>query len=135
MENVHVAADEGDGDVTFLRTVREGPTDRSYGIHVAELAGVPDPVVDRSREVLDRLREDEAIEVQGSDDGGTTQVVFDLDSGRMVAESSGNAADADTLDPATEAVLDDLREIDVSETLPVELMATVQEWQARLDDG
>jgi len=135
VENVHVAADEGDGDVTFLRTVREGPTDRSYGIHVAELAGVPDPVVDRSREVLDRLREDEAIEVQGSDDGGTTQVVFDLDSGRMVAESSGNAADADTLDPATEAVLDDLREIDVSETLPVELMATVQEWQARLDDG
>ncbi|PSP55054.1 DNA mismatch repair protein MutS, partial [Halobacteriales archaeon QH_7_68_42] len=64
--NVHVAADESDGEVTFLRTVREGPTDRSYGIHVADLAGVPDPVVDRSEEVLERLREEKAIEARGS---------------------------------------------------------------------
>ncbi|WP_323674495.1 DNA mismatch repair protein MutS [Halorubellus sp. PRR65] len=91
--NVHVAADERDGDVTFLRTVREGPTDRSYGVHVADLAGVPGPVVDRSREVLDRLREDEAIEARGSDGadagGGTQQVVFDLDDARLRASDDG----------------------------------------------
>ena len=52
VHNVHVSADERDGDVTFLRTVREGPTDRSFGIHVAELAGVPDPVVSRANDVL-----------------------------------------------------------------------------------
>ncbi len=56
-----------DGDVTFLRTVRDGPTDRSYGVHVADLAGVPEPVVDRSQAVLDRLRDDKAIEVRGSE--------------------------------------------------------------------
>jgi len=39
--NVHVAAEERDGEVTFLRTVRDGATDRSYGVHVADLAGVP----------------------------------------------------------------------------------------------
>jgi DNA mismatch repair protein MutS len=81
--NVHVAADERDGDVTFLRTVREGPTDRSYGVHVADLAGVPEPVVERSREVLDRLREDEAIEARGSRGGDTQQVVFDLETGEF----------------------------------------------------
>jgi DNA mismatch repair protein MutS len=85
--NVHVAADERDGDVTFLRTVREGPTDRSYGVHVADLAGVPAPVVERSREVLDRLRDDEAIEARGAGGAGdgTRQVVFDLESGELRA--------------------------------------------------
>ena len=109
--NVHVAADERDGDVTFLRTVREGPTDRSYGVHVADLAGVPGPVVDRSREVLDRLREDEAIEARGSDGGpggGTQQVVFDLESGSLRASDDGSgSASADGGATAVDATSDD----------------------------
>ncbi|MGB9957471.1 DNA mismatch repair protein MutS [Haloferax prahovense] len=85
--NVHVAADERDGDVTFLRTVVDGPTDRSYGIHVADLAGVPRPVVDRAADVLDRLREEKAIEAKGSGTSEPVQAVFDVGSGQMkVAE-------------------------------------------------
>jgi len=93
VRNVHVAVDgdpdsDRDGEeVTFLRTVREGPADRSYGVHVADLAGVPEPVVDRSREVLDRLRNDEAIDVRGGG-SGTTQAVFDLSSGQFVDGAS-----------------------------------------------
>ncbi|WP_336001089.1 DNA mismatch repair protein MutS [Halorientalis halophila] len=151
VENVHVAADEADGDVTFLRTVRDGATDRSYGIHVADLAGVPEPVVDRSRDVLDRLRADEAIEIKGSGTGGgTKQAVFDLDSGEFVSsgqkagqqevKADGSSARVDErpagpdLDPEMEAVLDELQDLDVSEVPPVELMARVQEWQQRLDE-
>jgi DNA mismatch repair protein MutS len=171
--NVHVAAEERDGDVTFLRTVREGAADRSYGIHVAELAGVPGPVVSRARTVLEKLETEEAIDVVASggggedegagghghgDDGngtGTTQVVFDLSSGqfRGAASADGGAqavrsvdgggdgeGDEDEAegesapDPETEAVLDELRGVDVDETPPVELMARVQRWQARLDE-
>ncbi|MFC7195874.1 DNA mismatch repair protein MutS [Halosimplex aquaticum] len=155
VENVHVAADESDGDVTFLRTVRDGPTNRSYGIHVADLAGVPEPVVDRSRDVLNRLREEKAIEVQGSersDGSDTEQVVFDLGSGELVTEGAGStqqqvatdgsqieapASDSDgrPLDPETEAVLDELGDIDVNETPPVELMAKVQNWQEQLGES
>ncbi|WP_436923587.1 DNA mismatch repair protein MutS [Halosimplex amylolyticum] len=155
VENVHVAADESDGDVTFLRTVRDGPTNRSYGIHVADLAGVPEPVVDRSRDVLTRLREEKAIEVQGSDrgDGGETeQVVFDLGSGELVTEGTNstqqqvatdgsqtaapaNDSDGRSLDSETEAILDELDDIDVNETPPVELMAKVQNWQEQLEDS
>jgi len=113
VENVHVAVDgeprsaEGDGDVTFLRTVRDGPTDRSYGVHVADLAGVPEPVVGRSQEVLDRLRDDKAIEIRGSerDDGGTTQAVFDLDSGQFrdgTAGSAGTSVDSGAEPMATD---------------------------------
>ena len=87
--NVHVAADERDGDVTFLRTVRDGPTDRSYGIHVADLAGVPDPVVDRSRTVLERLREEQAIEARGGSSDEPVQAVFDLASESMQVASAG----------------------------------------------
>jgi|GEM_PF-3360613 DNA mismatch repair protein MutS len=145
VQNVHVAGDERDGDVTFMRTVRDGPTNRSYGVHVADLAGVPEPVVDRSREVLDRLREDKAIEVRGGDSGGeTTQAVFDLASGQFGGASAdgGSGPDAsdagsaaDPLDPASEAVLEELRDLDVNETPPVELLAKVQGWQDDLDDS
>jgi DNA mismatch repair protein MutS len=171
VENVHVAVDDGQGssasgtssrtvddsgdDVTFLRTIEPGATDRSYGVHVADLAGVPDPVVSRADDVLERLRGDEAIDVRGGggSDDDTHQVVFDLDAGgfRTDATADGGAASADgsgtgpeagdpgepdpdrAPDPAAEAVLAELRELDVDETPPVELMARVAEWQAELD--
>jgi len=147
VENVHVAADESDGEVTFLRTVRDGPTNRSYGIHVADLAGVPDPVVSRSQAVLDRLRDDKAIEVRGGSSGETTQAVFDLSSGQFASgservETDGNpavttedAAAGEAVDAETAAVLDELRNLDVNETPPVELLAKVQQWQGELDAG
>jgi len=206
--NVHVAVDERDGEVTFLRTVRHGPTNRSYGVHVADLAGVPEPVVGRADEVLDRLREEKAIEAKGSRGGatgrgggpgsdgtgdgsgtgeGTKQVVFDLSSGSFAGEGGDGpteaAADAsateegrngasrepasdgdgggeepaerpegaeatgadrpesaeatrtDRLDPGTRAVIEELSDVDVAETAPVELLARVQEWQDRLDES
>ncbi|MFB6072190.1 MAG: DNA mismatch repair protein MutS [Halobacterium sp.] len=155
--NVHVAAEERDGDVTFLRAVREGATDRSYGVHVADLAGVPDPVVERSRDVLDRLRDEQAVEAKGSA-SESVQAVFDLESGEFAEATdgdggrdvggeggrdggndgwrgrSGDGGEDGGLDPDAEAVLAELRDVDVNETPPVELLSMVQEWQSRLDE-
>ena len=178
VENVHVAADERDGDVTFLRTIQDGPTDRSYGIHVAGLAGVPDPVVSRGRRVLQRLRDEKAIEARGGDtgtDGESEQVVFDLSSGSLRRDRSGaadggnatqaggstdaegiasteseqpgdhdsaaanTAADAAVGRPDSEMseeavdVLDKLRDVDVNETPPIELLSMVREWQQQIE--
>ena len=158
VENVHMAADERDGDVTFLWTIADGPADRSYGVHVADLAGVPEPVVDRADDVLERLRADRAIDVRGDTDADEPkQVVFDLGSGSIETRRAGTetgrehrtADDAsgttrrggDTQegnsprDPSIEAVLEELEATDVNETPPIELMAKVQEWQTRLEDG
>jgi len=145
VENVHVAADERDGDVTFLRTVEEGPTDRSYGVHVAELAGVPSPVVTRARDVLERLQSDKAIDVQGSaSSGGSQQVVFDLDSGSLRGATSADGGtqssrepsepDQPALNPEMKAVLDELRQTDVNSTSPIDLMTKVQQWQSQLNE-
>ena len=148
--NVHVAADERDGEVTFLRTVEEGPTDRSYGIHVADLAGVPHPVVERSRGVLSKLRAEKAIEARGSSAGESVQTVFDLGSGSFRGSASADGgqtsedsrrearetpeSEAVTLDPTTDSVLEALRETDLEGTSPVELMGKVEKWQRKLDD-
>ena len=136
--NVHVAADERDGDVTFLRTVRDGPTDRSYGIHVADLAGVPDPVVERSRDVLERLREEKAIEAKGGS-SEPVQTVFDLSSGEFRGPANADGGDAggdgEQLDPEARAVLEDLEAIDVTTTPPVELISEIQALQERLEDA
>lgn len=56
--NCHARVHEAGDDVVFLRKIVEGGTDKSYGIHVAQLAGVPRDVVDRAREILDELEEE-----------------------------------------------------------------------------
>jgi DNA mismatch repair protein MutS len=56
----HVRAREWQGDLVLLHELAEGPADRSYGLAVAKLAGVPAPVVARARAVLDRLEKGRA---------------------------------------------------------------------------
>ncbi len=55
ISNLSLRAKEWNGELVFLHEVASGPADRSYGVHVARLAGVPAPVVARAREVLERL--------------------------------------------------------------------------------
>lgn len=55
IENVHVAVKENEGDITFLYKVEDGPMDKSYGINVARLAGLPDEVLVRANTILTRL--------------------------------------------------------------------------------
>ncbi len=54
VKNLHVAVEETAGEVVFLRRVHEGPADKSYGIEVARLAGLPKQVIERAREILRR---------------------------------------------------------------------------------
>lgn len=55
LKNVHVRAEEYEGNVVFLHQIKEGPADESYGIHVAKLAHLPDVLIDRASELLDQL--------------------------------------------------------------------------------
>ena len=66
-----MAVREWEGDVVFLHSVQEGAADRSYGIHVARLAGLPSPVIARAQEVLDMLN-------SGEQSGALSRLADDL---------------------------------------------------------
>ncbi len=71
VENATVAVKEHDGDVVFLHEVRRGAADRSYGVQVAKLAGLPESVIARARVIL------EALERGEREGGGTRAAVVD----------------------------------------------------------
>jgi len=62
IKNYHVMVKEWKEDVVFLRKIRSGPSDQSYGLHVAKLAGIPSCVIDRAREILFNLEKQELDE-------------------------------------------------------------------------
>lgn len=66
LRNMNIAVREWKGDIVFLRKLIPGPADKSYGIEVARLAGVPQPVVLRAREILASLEEKSQSERGGS---------------------------------------------------------------------
>ena len=65
LKNIHVSAVEENGKVVFLHKIKDGAADKSYGIHVAELAELPVELINRAREILDNLEQnDYSIEVE-----------------------------------------------------------------------
>ncbi len=70
IRNYHVAVREWRDEVIFLRKIVPGPSDQSYGIHVAKLAGIPRGVIDRAREILFNL------EKQELDDSGRPRLAY-----------------------------------------------------------
>lgn len=98
IKNVHVSASEKDGNVTFLHKVVDGAIDKSYGIHVAKLAGMPDGLLKRAKEILDFYESnDKKADEQGM------QCSFDF-------------SEPEVKNP----ILDKLREADVLRMTPIE---------------
>jgi DNA mismatch repair protein MutS len=115
--NATMAVKELEGRVLFLRKVVPGAADRSYGIHVAELAGLPPEVTDRAREVLSNLEKQE-LDVQGAP---------------VLARRQGESAGSGQFllfSAEEELALDKLRAVDVDQMTPVaalSLLATLQD--------
>ena len=106
IKNVHVEAIEKDGNVTFLHKVKDGAVDKSYGIHVAKLAGMPTPLLKRAQEVLDMYEsQDKQITITTG-----TQVSFDFDS-----------------EPEKNEVLERLEEIDPLKCTPMDAINILYE--------
>lgn len=55
LKNIHVGVKENKGDITFLYRIQDGPMNKSYGIHVAKLAHLPDPILKRADNILKEL--------------------------------------------------------------------------------
>jgi DNA mismatch repair protein MutS len=117
--NATMAVREIDGRVVFLRKVVPGAADRSYGIQVAELAGLPREIIARAREVLSNLEKQE-LDVQGAP---------------VLARHAGESAGGGQilLFSSDEAlVLEKLREVDVDRLTPVAALTLLASLQDRL---
>jgi DNA mismatch repair protein MutS len=71
IKNYHVSVKEQQDEVVFLRKIMPGPSDQSYGIHVARLAGIPKAVIERAKEILFNLEKKEL------DDVGLPRIAYD----------------------------------------------------------
>jgi len=63
LRNVHVVAKEDKGNIVFLHKVQSGPTDKSYGIHVAKLAHLPAPLIRRAKSILEELEKNHGYNI------------------------------------------------------------------------
>lgn len=68
LTNVHVEVDEHDGEVVFLHHIKEGKADKSYGVHVAKLAHLPDDIINRANYLLETYEATSALREQSSSD-------------------------------------------------------------------
>ena len=123
VKNLSIAVKEWGDRVVFLRTIIEGGTNRSYGIEVARLAGVPDEVIARAREVLGNLERGELDEV------GMPKI------GRGKAgEERERVGQLDLFAGKKDRVITELRELDVVNVTPLEALGRISEWQKMVKD-
>jgi DNA mismatch repair protein MutS len=119
--NLHVSAREWKDDVVFLRKIEGGGSDRSFGIQVARLAGLPAAVVVRAQEILRNLERTE----------------FDREGRPRIAHSEERPADGGPRQLALfsapdEGVLDELRRADLDRITPLEALGLLAELKKRL---
>ena len=113
VDNATVAVKEWEGEVVFLHEVRKGAADRSYGVQVAQLAGLPAPVIARARVVLEALE-------KGEREGGATQKTLIDDLPLFAASPPPQPAPA-----KTSAVEEKLAEIIPDELSPREALELI----------
>jgi DNA mismatch repair protein MutS len=123
--NAHVAAREWKEDIVFLRKIVPGRADRSYGIQVARLAGLPMPVVDRAKAILQGLERDELSRGGRPTISGTRGEPDTLQLGLFAA---GGPSDAESV--AGQELLRRLRDVQIDETTPrraLEILAELKD--------
>jgi len=112
IKNYNVAVSEVDNKVIFLHKIVPGGADRSYGIHVAQLAGIPSPVITRANEILAQL-EGQARQLELRDEAAhpTQMVLFEQES----------------------PVLKDIKKLDPNSLSPIEALNKIYQWKKDLD--
>jgi DNA mismatch repair protein MutS len=136
VENYHMAAIEQDGQVVFLHELRRGGADRSYGIHVAELAGIPRPVIRRATELLAELESREpGTEKQSVSVARAPSSGVGASSQRATDHRPPTADQLSLFDLAPSPVIEMLRRLNVNELSPIEALTKLYELQKLAQRG
>ncbi|RKQ37555.1 DNA mismatch repair protein MutS [Oceanobacillus halophilus] len=115
LKNIHVRAEEHEGNVVFLHQINEGAADKSYGIHVAKLANLPDLLIERASTILQELE-------TGNKAEPTTEK---LESGQLsffVEEEQPDEKQKENVTNSKAGVLQSLKELNLFDMTPMEAM-------------
>ncbi|UIJ39437.1 DNA mismatch repair protein MutS [Desulfobaculum bizertense] len=131
VSNYNIAVKEYKGDIVFLRRLVPGPSDRSYGIEVAKLAGVPRPVVSRAKEILKDLE-------QRAKKNGKNQPVSAPATQSVLLPGFMNKADEPiltedqppVLSPEMEQLVGELDALDINRLSPIEALNILHKWKS-----
>lgn len=108
VSNYNVAVSESDNEVVFLHKIVEGGCDKSYGIHVAQLAGMPNPIINRANDLLHQ---------------------FEMDSEKPIFSSERGRSGQLSLFEKNNPLLDELNELDIESISPIEALNTIYRWK------
>ncbi|ALS73788.1 DNA mismatch repair protein MutS [Planococcus rifietoensis] len=113
LSNVHVSAMEQSGKVVFLHKVKRGPADKSYGVHVAELANLPEAILRRARELL---------------------LSFEADN-HKTQQQAEQLSFFDERDTVNEEVLQTIKDASISRMTPLEALQLINDLQEKISGG
>lgn len=129
VKNYNMAVKEEGGSITFLRSVVPGATDKSYGVHVAKLAGVPEAVIKRANEVLKEIERETVIDPLASSKRGRrsskyTQLIF--------FDQPGGEPGLQEKEMHNDPVAEEILRLDLDSMTPREAHSKLAEYQKML---
>lgn len=131
IDNLNVAVREWDDEIAFLHKIVPGPADKSYGIHVARLAGVPKGVIRRAKRILEELESshmDLARQAVGDLLRQVGSTPFD-GSDLSTAQKQPAGVQFSLFGPDDHPVVEELRELDLNGLTPLEALALLDRWK------
>ncbi len=131
VNNYCIAVKENGDDIVFLRKIIKGGADKSYGIQVAKLAGVPESVLSRAREITEQLSDNDIAnkvkEIGVKTDSKSSSAVANS---REAKEEQISFKFVDTI--TTNTILDELKSLDLSKVTPIEAINLLYKYQEEI---
>ncbi|WP_313798593.1 DNA mismatch repair protein MutS [Cytobacillus sp.] len=130
VKNVHVSAIEQNGKVVFLHKIKEGAADKSYGIHVAQLAELPEELITRANEILTKLEQKDEQTTQPPPEKNMHNIAEDAAQLSFFDEPVEKKPAA--LSTKEKRIIEKVRDIDILDMTPMEALNTLYELHKKL---
>jgi DNA mismatch repair protein MutS len=128
LNNIHVSAIEHNGKVVFLHKIKEGPADKSYGIHVAQLAELPKELIQRANEILAALEQTDIQPVPAAKEEKSVDQPAQLSFFDEPKEESKKHEPS----PKEKRVLEKIKELDLLDVTPLQAINLLYDLQKKL---
>ena len=126
--NYNVSVREWDEKIVFLHKIVPGSADKSYGIHVARLAGVPQWVNRRAEQILDKLESSGDVEAN-------KEAILSAESNRINRPNAQGQIQMTMFGLAHHPLVDKIKALDANQMTPIKALQTIHEWQVELAES